>query len=88
MAFIAVFIDLHMESMFPRLFCSSKFFLGKSSLKLLPCKVYSEHLTWLSILDASRDLIPFAKFKEREKHSRRSVTFSKPTGSTGVFHVF
>ena len=69
-------------------FVPQKFFLGKSSLKLLPCKVYSEHLTWLSILDASRDLVPFIKLKERENHSWRSVTFSKPAGSTGVFHVF
>ena len=28
-----------------------------------------------------RDLVPFAKFKKREKHSRRSVIFSKVTGT-------
>ena len=29
------------------------------------------------ICDALRDLVPFAQFKKREKHSKRSVTFSK-----------
>ena len=29
------------------------------------------------VFDALRDLVPFAQFKKREKHPRRSVTFSK-----------
>ena len=29
-----------------------------------------------------RDLVLFAQFKKREKHTRRSVTFSKVTGNT------
>ena len=29
------------------------------------------------ICDALRDLVPFAQFKKREKHPKRSVTFSK-----------
>ena len=30
--------------------------------------------------DALRDLVPFAQFKKREKHSWRSVNFSKLAG--------
>ena len=30
--------------------------------------------------DALRNLVPFAQIKKREKHSRRSVTFSKVAG--------
>ena len=30
-----------------------------------------------SICDALRDLVPYVQFKKREKHSWRSVTFSK-----------
>ena len=30
-----------------------------------------------NICDALRDLVSFAQFKKREKHSWRSVTFSK-----------
>ena len=30
--------------------------------------------------DALRDLVPFAQFKKREKHSWRIVTFSKVAG--------
>ena len=30
-----------------------------------------------TICDALRDLVPLAKFKKREKHPWRSVTFSK-----------
>ena len=29
------------------------------------------------ICDTLRDLVPFVQFKKREKHPRRSVTFSK-----------
>ena len=29
---------------------------------------------------ALRDLVPFVKFKKREKHPRKSVTFSKVAG--------
>ena len=29
------------------------------------------------LCDALRDLVPFVQFKKREKHSWRSVTFSK-----------
>ena len=29
---------------------------------------------------ALRDLVPFLKFKKREKHTRRSVNFSKVLG--------
>ena len=36
MAFIAVFIDLHMESMFPRLFCSSKILSWEIFPKITP----------------------------------------------------
>ena len=32
------------------------------------------------ICDALRDLVPFVQFKKREKHTRRSVTFSKVAG--------
>ena len=32
-----------------------------------------------SICDALRDLVPYVQFKKREKHSWRSVTFSKVT---------
>ena len=31
----------------------------------------------LRICDALRDLVPFVQFKKREKHPRRSVTFSE-----------
>ena len=34
----------------------------------------------LYIFDALWDLVPFAQFKKREKHSWRSVTFSKVAG--------
>ena len=30
--------------------------------------------------DVLRDLVPFAQFKKREKHSRRSVAFGKDAG--------
>ena len=30
--------------------------------------------------DALRDLVPFVKFKKREKHPWRSLSFSKVTG--------
>ena len=36
----------------------------------------------LSIIDVLRDLAPFAQFKNREKHSWRSVTFSKACNFT------
>ena len=51
-------------------------------------------MTYLSILDALRGLVPFLQFKKREKHSWRSVTFSKVAecfsrfSSIGVFYVF
>ena len=32
--------------------------------------------------DALRDLVPFVQFKKREKHSGRSVTFSKACNFT------
>ena len=32
------------------------------------------------ICDALRDLVPFVRFKKREKHPWRSVTFSKVAG--------
>ena len=32
--------------------------------------------------DALRDLVPFVQFKKREKHSWRSVTFSKACNFT------
>ena len=32
------------------------------------------------ICDALSDLVPFAEFKKREKHPRRSVNFSKVAG--------
>ena len=41
-----------------------------------------------------RDFVPFARFKKREKHSWRSVTFSKAVGrilqlcEKYFFHVF
>ena len=34
-----------------------------------------------TICDALRYLVPFVQFKKREKHARRSVTFSKVAGS-------
>ena len=33
-----------------------------------------------NICDALRDLVPFARCKKRENHSRRSVTFSEVAG--------
>ena len=33
-----------------------------------------------NICDALRDLVPFVQCKKREKHSRRSVTFSQVAG--------
>ena len=51
-------------------------------------------MTYLSILDALRGLVPFLQFKKREKHSWRSATFSKVAecfsrfSSIGVFYVF
>ena len=33
-----------------------------------------------TICGALRDLVPFAQFKKREKHPRRSVNFSKIAG--------
>ena len=33
------------------------------------------------ICGALRDLVPFAQFKKREKHPRRSVNFSKVASS-------
>ena len=41
----------------------------------------------LLICDALRDLVAFVQFKRREKHTWRSVNFSKVTGWS-VFHVF
>ena len=34
----------------------------------------------LNICDDLRDLVPFVQIKNREKHSWRSVTFSKVAG--------
>ena len=39
--------------------------------------------------DVLRDLVPFVQFKKREKHPRKSVTFSYwKQHSMVVFHVF
>ena len=38
----------------------------------------------VNICDALRDLVPFAQFKKREKHSWRIATFSK---AVGLFEV-
>ena len=35
---------------------------------------------YICICDALPDLVPFAQFKKRNKHPRRSVTFSKVLG--------
>ena len=44
-------------------------------------KVNEIKQTWWSYkCGASRDLVPFVQFKEREKHPWRSVTFSKVAG--------
>ena len=54
--------------------------------------------TLKNMWDASRNLVPFAQFKKREKHPRRSVTIGKVSGSAcnltksntpswSVFHV-
>ena len=37
--------------------------------------------------DALRDLVPFAQFKKREKHSWKSVTFSKVAGFSLQFNI-
>ena len=39
----------------------------------------------VSIWNALRDLVPFAQFKKREKHSRRSVSFIKTNIPSWVF---
>ena len=50
-------------------------------------------LSLFRICGVLRDLVPFVEFKKREKHSWRSVNFSKVAGfsqhsSMGVFHAF
>ena len=37
------------------------------------------------ICNALRDLVPFAQFKKREKHPRRSDTFSKVAGFSQLY---
>ena len=37
--------------------------------------------------DALRDFIPFAQFKNREKHPRRRVAFSKVAGFRNIFQI-
>ena len=39
-----------------------------------------------TICDAVRDLVPFVQFKERDKHPRRTATFSKVAGQMHHFH--
>ena len=34
----------------------------------------------MSIFDALHNLVPFVQFKKREKHTWRSITFSKVEG--------
>ena len=51
------------------------------NLNVLKIGLANEVINILNILCAFRDLVPFAKFKKREKHSRRSVIFSKVTGT-------
>ena len=42
---------------------------------MVGCRVVYVHFS-----DALRDLLPFVKFKKREKHAWNSVTFSKDSG--------
>ena len=37
-------------------------------------------MSWQTKCDALHDLVPFVQFKNREKHSYKSVTFSKVAG--------
>ena len=39
-----------------------------------------QNVKWNSNCDALRDLVPFVQFKKREKHTWRSVNFSKVAG--------
>ena len=44
------------------------------------CMQYKACVEYNSIYDALSDLVPFAQFKNREKHPWRIVTFSKAAG--------
>ena len=50
--------------------------VGSMSMDLLVNYIPSK----LTMLFVMRDLVPFAQFKKREKHSWRNVTFSKVEG--------
>ena len=42
----------------------------------------AQHIQITNRCDVLRDLVPFAQFKKREKHPRRSATFSKVAAFT------
>ena len=45
----------------------------------------AQHIPITNRCDVLRDLVPFVQFKKREKHPRRSATFSKVEGFTDWF---
>ena len=52
------------------------------SLTLVTLDTFEILLQNQYIWDALRDLVPFAQFKKREKHTWRSITFSKVAGQS------
>ena len=52
-------------------------YLSKVNIRDSTAMSMEEHEPSGQMCDALRDLIPFARFKKREKHPWKSVTFSK-----------
>ena len=50
------------------------------SYYVIPFRIFIFVLNKTFIYDALSDLVPFLRFKKREKHAWSSVTFSKVTG--------
>ena len=58
-------------------YCDPFYYVCKKSIRLFSEKGRAIEREEIVGCDALRDLVPFVQFKKREKHTWRSVTYSK-----------